>query len=64
MIVVAILALSALSALLAGVLFSGVWNLFVVAHVAGATHASFGACILAGLVLVALLGSSAAGGSK
>lgn len=37
-------------AVIVGIVFSLFWNKFIIEHVSSAHHASFGACVLTGLV--------------
>lgn len=55
-----LLVLIVIAVLVMGVLFLLLWNDFVVHHVAGARHASFGAAILMGLATAALAGGASA----
>ena len=53
-----VLAIVALAAVLSGVIFFLVWNDFVIQHLDGAHHTSFGASMLVGLGVGALTGAS------
>ena len=57
---VILVALVAIAAIVSGLIFFLVWNDFVVHHLAGAHHTSFGAAMLVGLGIGALAGGSGA----